>query len=114
MSAVGFINPGPSWTCFPAKAWPSRRRCERRATPGPAQKPNDRPEERSNLRPKGLAKEEQRPLPTLARLSDRKASLPTPARLSDQKAWPTTLQTPTRVSDRGYTEPLLTALLRLA
>ena len=30
---------------------------QRRATPGPAQIPNDRPEERSSLRPKGLAKE---------------------------------------------------------
>ena len=38
---------------------------------------NDRPEGRSNLRPEGLAKEEQR-------------SLPTPARLSDRKAWPNT------------------------
>ena len=30
---------------------------QHRATPGPAQIPNDRPEERSSLRPEGLAKE---------------------------------------------------------
>jgi len=69
---VGFINPGPSWTCFPAKARPSRRCCERRATPRPAQKPNDRPEGRSSLRPESLAKKKWRSLPTPARLSDRK------------------------------------------
>ena len=34
---------------------------------------NDRPEGRSNHRPKGLAKEERRPLPTPARLSNRSA-----------------------------------------
>ena len=50
------------------------------------------------LRPKGLAEEEQRSLPTLAHLSD-------------WKAQPTPLLTPTRVSDRGCTEPLLTTLL---
>ena len=50
------------------------------------------------LRPKGLAKEEQRSLPTQARLSDRKASL----------------LTLTHVSDRGCIGPLLTTLLRLA
>ena len=66
------------------------------------------------LRPEGLAKEERR-------------SLPTPPRFSDRKSWPkrrfrlrpvsptgrpgqTPLLTPTRVSDRGCTEPLLTSL----
>ena len=53
------------------------------------------------LQPEGLAKEERR-------------SLPTPTRFSDRKAWPTPLLTPTRVFDRGCTEPLLTALLQLA
>ena len=54
------------------------------------------------LRPKGLAKEEQRSLPTLARHSN-------------WKAWPKHhFRTLTRVSDRGCTEPLLTALVRLA
>ena len=66
---------------------------------------NKRLEGRSNLRPEGLAEEERRPLPT-------------PARLSDQKAWPrrnsTPSPNPTYASDRGCTEPLLTAPLRLA
>ena len=58
-------------------------------------------------------------------VSDRKArprrgrrSLPTPTHFSDRKARPRrgrrSLPTPTRFSDRGYTEPLLTALLRPA
>ena len=38
------------------------------------------------LRPEGLAEEEQRSLPTLACLSNRKASIPTLALLSDRKA----------------------------
>ena len=50
------------------------------------------------LRSEGLVEEEQRSLPTLARLSDWKASLETSACLSD----------------RGYTKPLFIALLRLA
>ena len=49
------------------------------------------------LRSEGLAKEGRRSLLTLARLSDLKAPL-----------------TLTRFSDREYTEPLLTALLRPA
>ena len=49
-----------------------RRCCQRRATPGSAQIPNDRPEGRSSLRPEGLAKEERHSLPTPARL-DRKS-----------------------------------------
>ena len=54
------------------------------------------------LRPEGLAKEEH-------------CLFLTPARLSDQKAWPNTAsEISTCVSDRGCTEPLLTALLRLA
>ena len=52
------------------------------------------------LRPEGLAKEEQTPLLT-------------PSRLSDRKAWPRR-NNATSDSDRGYTEPLLTTLLRLA
>jgi len=86
---------------------------------------NDRPEGQSNLRPEGLAKEEWRPLLTPAHLSDRKVSLrrnnarfSTPARLwtayPTERPGQTPLPTPTRVSDRGYTEPLLIALLRLA
>ena len=56
------------------------------------------------LRPEGLAKEEQLSLPTPTHLW---MTSPT-ARLGQ-----TPLSTPTRVSDRGCAEPLLTALLRL-
>ena len=56
------------------------------------------------LRPKGLTEEEHRSLPTLAHLQT--ASL---TGRPDQKP----LSTPTRVSDRGCIEPLLTALLQL-
>ena len=67
-------RPGvPHGPASPAKARPSRQHCERRTAPGLAQIPKNRPEGRSNLRPKGLAKEEQRSLLTPARLSDRKA-----------------------------------------
>jgi len=88
-------------------------------TPEPAQIPkNDRPEGRSSFQPEGLAEKERRPLPTLAGLSDRKASLPTPAhlRMASPTGRPgqTPLSTPTRVPDRGCVEPLLTALLQLA
>ena len=49
-------KPGvPNGPAFQQKVQPSRRRCRRRATPGPAQITNDRPEERSSLRPEGLA-----------------------------------------------------------
>jgi len=75
---------------------------------------NDRPEGRSNLRPEGLSKEERRPLPTMARLSDRKDSFPTPTHLSDRKAWPNNASDSNPRLRPGYTEPLLTALLRLA
>ena len=94
------------------KARPGRRRCERRATSGPAQNPNDRPEGRSNLRPEGLAKRNSvrfrlRPTSSTRRpgregtslafdsgpslqpkgLAEKeRRSLPTPAHLSDQKA----------------------------
>ena len=79
---------------------------------------NDRAEGKSNLRPEGLAEEERRPLPTLSRLSDRKASLRrNNARFRLWHASPTgrpsqtSLPTLTRGSDRGCTKPLLIALL---
>ena len=78
---------------------------------------NDRPEGRSNHRTEGLAEEERRPLLTSARLSDRKHSLQSLAPLWKAsltgRPGQTLLSTPTRVSDRGCTKPLLTTLLQL-
>ena len=63
-------KPGvPRGPASSAKAQPNRRRCGRRTTLGPTQILKNKPEEQSNLQPKGLAKEEQRSLPTPARLS---------------------------------------------
>ena len=42
---------------LPSKNSAQQTALQRCATPGPAQIPNDRPEERSSLRPEGLAKE---------------------------------------------------------
>ena len=42
---------------FPSKSLAQQTTLQQRTTPGPAQIPNDRPEERSSLRPEGLAKE---------------------------------------------------------
>ena len=79
---------------------------------------NDRPEGRSNLRPKGLAEEEWHPLPTLARLSDRSArfdlQLAFGRPLRPEGLAKTQLPTPTRFSDRENAKPLLTTPLRLA
>ena len=98
-------------------ARPSGQRCEPNTQLlGRPKYLNDRPEGRSNLRPEGLAEKERRSLPTLARLSDRKASPPTPAHLRTAsptgRPGQTPLPTPTRVSDWGCAKPLLTALLQ--
>ena len=42
---------------FPSKSSAQQTTLQQRTTPGPAQIPNNRPEERSSHRPKGLAKE---------------------------------------------------------
>ena len=79
---------------------------------------NDRPEGRFNHRPEGLAEEERRPFLTPAHLSDRSARFglqTTSGRpLRPEGLAKALLLIPTRVSDRGCTKPLLTALLRLA
>ena len=79
---------------------------------------NDRPEGRSNHRPEGKVEEERRPFLTPAHLSNRSALIG----LQPASGWPlrpeglakALLLTLTRVSDWGYTKPLLTALLQLA
>ena len=54
---VGFINPGSPMGPLRSKNSAWQTALQRRVTLGPAQIPNNRPEERSSLRPEGLAKE---------------------------------------------------------
>ena len=56
-ASVGFINLGSPMGLLSSKSSAQQTALQRRATPGPAQIPNDRPEERSSLRPEGLVKE---------------------------------------------------------
>ena len=69
---VGFINLGSLADRLPNKG---STQADNAQLMGRPKYLNDRPEGQSNLRPKGLAEEERRQLPTPAHLSDRKASL---------------------------------------
>ena len=71
-TSVGFINLGSLMDRLPNKG---SARADNAQLMGRPKYLNDGPKGRSNLRPEDLAKEEWRPLPTLARLSDQKASL---------------------------------------
>ena len=119
VALVGFINPRSLMDQLPSKSL--ARQMTLRMTHKLLGRPkylNDRPEGRSNLRPEGLAKEEQRSLPTLACLSDQKvwpkrnnARFRLHPASSTERPGQTPPLTPTHVSDQGCTEPLLTALL---
>ena len=73
---VGFINPGSLMDRLPSKGLAQQITSRTNAQlMGRPKYLNSRPEGRSKFRPESLAEEEWRPLPTPARLSDRKASL---------------------------------------
>ena len=68
---VRFINPGSLTDWLPNKGLAQQTTLQTNVQlMGRPKYLNNRPERRSNRRPEGLAKEERRPLPILARLSD--------------------------------------------
>ena len=112
---VGFINPGSLADRLPNK---SSAQTDNVQLMGRPKYLNDRPEGRSNHRPEGLAEEERRPFLTPAHLSDRSARFG----LQPASGWPlrpeglaksTASNSDPALSERGYAQPLLTALLRL-
>ena len=56
-NSVGFINPESPMGSLLSKSSAQQTALRQHATPRPAQIPNDRPEERSSLRPEDLSKE---------------------------------------------------------
>ena len=74
LSDVGFMNPESLLDRIPCKSSAQQTTLQTNVQlMGRPKYLNNRPEGRSNHRPKGLAEEERRPLPTPTRLSDRSA-----------------------------------------